>query len=106
VEQELVVVVKFNSIFSSITSAGGGNGGNALGPGNSGGSGSGVGRDSGPIGSGGAGNTPPVSPPQGNPGGGTALLLGLVVEVEVELLLLQDAMVVVELLDTGGGWWK
>jgi hypothetical protein len=60
-----------NSIFSSITSAGGGGGG----LGDSGGGGTGVSGGSGGGGggrgndSGGAGNTPPVSPPQGNPGG-------------------------------------
>ena len=51
-----------NSIFSTITSAGGGAG--AISASNAGGSGSG-----GYCGSGAAGNTPPVSPPQGNPGG-------------------------------------
>jgi hypothetical protein len=54
-----------NSIFSSITSTGGG-GGTNLNAGNPGGSGGGA------IalgGLGGTGNTPPVSPPQGNPGG-------------------------------------
>jgi len=59
-----------NSIFSSITSTGGGAGILAPvspnQPGNSGGSGSGGYAISG---SGGAGNTPPVSPSQGNPGG-------------------------------------
>jgi hypothetical protein len=61
-----------NSIFSTITSAGGGGGSgysiNAL----NGGSGGGGSR--GPGGTGrcsGAGNTPPVSPPQGNPGAPT-----------------------------------
>ena len=67
-----------NSIFSSITSAGGGMGGAGAGncqqPGFAGGSGGGGGGRS-PLGnpgvanSGGSGNTPPVSPPQGNPGG-------------------------------------
>jgi hypothetical protein len=58
--------------FSTITSTGGGGGG---GPssgtrnGRPGGSGGGVGRDGGPSGVVGAGNTPVVSPPQGNPGG-------------------------------------
>jgi hypothetical protein len=59
-----------NSIFSTITSAGGGGGGNFNQPpgGNDGGSGGG--GPEGPIGPAiGAGNTPPVSPPQGNPGG-------------------------------------
>jgi hypothetical protein len=51
-----------NSVFSTITSTGGGSG-NA----NTGGSGGG-GRSTGSQ-TGGSGNTPPVSPPQGNPGG-------------------------------------
>jgi hypothetical protein len=59
-----------NSIFSTITSTGGGGGGSAqsapVRPGEAGGSGGGGG---GPGGSGGAGNTPPVSPPQGQNGG-------------------------------------
>lgn len=58
-----------SSIFSTITSAGGGGGG---GPDNglSGGSGGGGGYGSVGVGtSGGSGNTPPTSPPQGNPGG-------------------------------------
>src|SRR6056300_228928 len=60
-----------NSVFSTITSAGGGKGTNSNSPsigssaGGSGGGGTALGRDQG-----GAGNTPPVSPPQGNPGGG------------------------------------
>jgi len=57
------------SIFSTITSAGGGRGAPNATPcqsGASGGSGGGSGQASG---SGGTGNTPPVSPPQGNPGG-------------------------------------
>jgi hypothetical protein len=49
------------SIFSTITSAGGG----SISPGGAGGSGRGGTAD----GPGSAGNTPPVSPPQGNPGG-------------------------------------
>ena len=53
-----------NSVFSTITSAGGG------GTGGSGGSGGG-GRANGPN-AGGSGNTPPVSPPQGNDGGTNA----------------------------------
>ena len=58
-----------NSVFSTITSNGGGYGttaspGNPGGPGGSGGAGRG--------GSGGTGNTPPVSPPQGNPGGNSS----------------------------------
>jgi len=61
-----------NSVFSTITSAGGGGGGRGGGPcgsqnGANGGSGGGGGGRSG-QGSG-SGNTPPVSPPQGNPGG-------------------------------------
>ena len=56
-----------NSIFSSITSAGGGASVSFPGPGNAsaGGSGGGVGGTQ----TVGAGNTPPVSPPQGNNGG-------------------------------------
>ena len=59
-----------NSVFSTITSAGGGAGGGAASAqnaeriGNSGGSGGGGTRES----NGGNGNTPPVSPSQGNPG--------------------------------------
>jgi len=66
-----------NSSFSTITSAGGGGGGGHPGApiplqnGQPGGSGGGAGRSSGPNSSpsGGTGNTPPVSPPQGNNGG-------------------------------------
>jgi len=67
-----------NSIFSTITSAGGGGAGagNSLSPygpgrfGLPGGSGGGGGFwQCGPQGTGGTGNTPPVSPPQGNSGG-------------------------------------
>jgi phage baseplate assembly protein gpV len=82
-----------NSVFSTITSAGGGGGGSAPGPstatrpcggfgrsGGSGGSGGGQGGvlycspggDPSPNYSRGTGNTPPVSPSQGNPGGYTA----------------------------------
>jgi hypothetical protein len=63
-----------NSVFSTITSAGGGGGGaeapGCVGnrPGNSGGSGGGGSGQSNP-GTGGAGNTPPVSPAQGTAGG-------------------------------------
>jgi hypothetical protein len=57
-----------NSIFSTITSAGGGGGGSAPGPANGAPGGSGGGT-SGPSTSPGSGNTPPVSPPQGNDGG-------------------------------------
>ena len=62
-----------NSIFSTITSAGGGGGGTASGSpgrdGQPGGSGGGGGGNGGTATAAGAGNTPPVSPPQGNPGG-------------------------------------
>jgi hypothetical protein len=67
-----------NSIFSTITSTGGGAGGIGAGDcqstGFAGGSGGGGGGRSPPgnpgvANSGGSGNTPPVSPPQGNPGG-------------------------------------
>jgi len=59
-----------NSVFATITSAGGGGGGNAAdsitnGPGGSGGGAAGGGQ----CRVAGAGNTPPTSPPQGNPGG-------------------------------------
>ena len=61
-----------NSIFSTITSTGGGGGGASLPsapnfPGRPGGSGGGGSSEG--SGSGGTGNTPPVSPPQGNNGG-------------------------------------
>ena len=59
-----------NSVFSTITSAGGGKGANAppggIGSNNGGDGGSGGGAV---AGTGGSGNTPPVSPPQGNNGG-------------------------------------
>mgnify|MGYP005990786421 FL=1 len=61
-----------NSIFSSITSAGGGAGIGVSGPScaaGSGGSGGSAGYSSNAVGS---GNTPPVSPPQGNNGGAAA----------------------------------
>jgi hypothetical protein len=61
-----------NSIFSTITSAGGGGGAplKSCQAGIAGGSGGGHGADSATQGgNGGAGNTPPVSPPQGNSGG-------------------------------------
>jgi len=57
-----------NSIFSTITSTGGGGGGTNCQAGTNGGSGGGGGADNLPT-SVGSGNTPPVSPPQGNPGG-------------------------------------
>jgi hypothetical protein len=65
------------SVFSTITSTGGGKGGGYRGdPGFSGGSGSGAGGSDGQPGAGsgtaGTGNTPPVAPPQGNPGGNSA----------------------------------
>jgi hypothetical protein len=63
------------STFSTITSTGGGAGGDAnapVGVGDSGGSGGGGGCAAFAQKAGGAGNTPPVSPPQGNPGGTSA----------------------------------
>ena len=65
-----------NSVFSTITSAGGGGGGGGQGPfsgppsspGKTGGSGGGANTWPSQL-IGAAGNTPPVSPPQGNPGG-------------------------------------
>ena len=59
-----------NSIFSTITSAGGGYGGsgNPIRAGGDGGSGGGGGGGTSAT-AGGSGNTPPVSPPQGNDGG-------------------------------------
>jgi hypothetical protein len=63
-----------NSVFSSVTSTGGGKGGNNLtapqGPGSTGGSGGGGAGDNNY--SGGAGNTPLTSPSQGNSGGNGA----------------------------------
>jgi len=68
-----------SSIFSSITSAGGGGGGSrntppGTGPAvaDAGGSGGGAGQADSPTSYPGAGNTPPVSPPQGNAGGNAA----------------------------------
>jgi hypothetical protein len=63
-----------SSVFSTITSAGGGLGaGKAFNDGGSGGSGGGAAY----LGSsGGSGNTPPVSPPQGNPGGAAPNVAG------------------------------
>ena len=70
-----------NSVFSTVTSAGGGYGGGGqpngpvrTNPGGSGGSGGGTsspysGGGSTPVGPGGSGNTPPVSPPQGSNAG-------------------------------------
>jgi hypothetical protein len=57
-----------NSIFSTITSAGGGNGNKPCGGGSAGGSGGG-GVNTPSPGTGMNGNTPPTSPPQGNNGG-------------------------------------
>jgi len=63
-----------NSVFSSITSTGGGGAGHPPGPadackaGNSGGSGGGAGTSPAPLATAGAGNTPPTTPPQGNNG--------------------------------------
>jgi hypothetical protein len=59
------------SIFSTITSAGGGSGGGSgpAGDGGNGGSGGGGTGGTGASQTGGSGNTPPVSPPQGNNGG-------------------------------------
>jgi hypothetical protein len=58
-----------NSIFSTITSAGGGRTGTYNGSGTSGGSGGGGSAGCSGTRPEGLGNTPPVSPPQGNPGG-------------------------------------
>src|SRR5210317_620485 len=62
-----------NSVFSTITSAGGGGGGVQPTPiglnGGNGGSGGGSASCGPTSGTAGTGNTPPVSPPQGNPGG-------------------------------------
>ena len=59
-----------DSVFSTITSAGGGRGGraNTNSPGANGGSGGGASDDDGAGGTGGTGNTPPVSPAQGTNG--------------------------------------
>jgi hypothetical protein len=70
-----------NSIFSTITSTGGGGGGTGSNAGTgrqgaAGGSGGGSGASNSPSLPGGAGNTPPVSPPQGNPGGSSAITTG------------------------------
>ena len=63
-----------NSVFSTITSTGGGLGGGAGGPanGDAGDGGSGGGQGAPPGNPAGSGNTPPVSPPQGNGGGANA----------------------------------
>ena len=57
-----------NSIFSTITSTGGGGGGNRSGATPQGGAPGGSGGGSVSTSTAGSGNTPPVSPPQGNPG--------------------------------------
>jgi hypothetical protein len=57
-----------NSIFSTITSTGGGTGADDNTPGTASAGGSGGGGNNSPGTCFGAGNTPPVSPPQGNPG--------------------------------------
>jgi len=64
-----------NSVFSTITSAGGGGGANGQGGGSCGANGGSGGGGGAPCGcgnfdTGGTGNTPVVSPPQGNDGGG------------------------------------
>ena len=70
-----------NSIFSSVTSAGGGgagsgsNGGSGRHAADGGSGGGGASSDAGP-GTPGSGNTPPVSPPQGNNGGAGASATG------------------------------
>jgi hypothetical protein len=58
-----------NSVFSTITSTGGGGGGGGTGNGGPGGSGAGGGGTAAGTSNAGTGNTPPVSPSQGNPGG-------------------------------------
>jgi hypothetical protein len=70
-----------NSVFSSVTSAGGGGAGSGSNPGSgangaAGGSGGGGASNDSSGGTAGAGNTPPVSPPQGNPGGAGATATG------------------------------
>ena len=66
-----------NSTFSTIISAGGGGGGGSQSAGNgsgkTGGSGGGFGGQTSSPGTGAAGNTPPVSPPQGNKGGDSTI---------------------------------
>ena len=57
-----------NSVFSTITSSGGGTGADDNTPGTASAGGSGGGGNNSPGTCFGAGNTPPVSPPQGNPG--------------------------------------
>ncbi len=65
-----------NTIFSTITSSGGGGGGAQGGDGPALTGGSGGGHGGGSTGCGAAGNTPPVSPPQGQPGGKNACFPG------------------------------
>ena len=68
-----------DSIFSTITSTGGGRGGTSTTsplPAGSGGSGGGMGTWPSPVGPAGSGNTPPVSPPQGNPGAASGVGAG------------------------------
>jgi hypothetical protein len=108
-----------NSSGLGITSTGGGGGGKYQVQGNSGGSGGGTGADLTPV-TGGSGNTPPVSPPQGNPGGDglpcgasdypteaemvvlvyklismVIIIIGLVVEAVARLLTQQHQVMVV-----------
>jgi len=67
------------SIFSTITSTGGGRGGTSTTSpltAGSGGSGGGMGTWPSPVGPAGSGNTPPVSPPQGNPGAASGVGAG------------------------------
>jgi hypothetical protein len=91
-----------NSVFSTITSTGGGGGGGYAGPvpasGRPGGSGGGVGQPCGAGETGGLGNTPPVSPPQGQPGGPVILQVQLLVELEEveEVVLLQELVLAVQ----------
>ncbi len=66
---EAMGVTGSNTSFSTIASAGGGGGGKCSCSGLPGGSGGGAGGRA-PSLSAGSGNTPPVSPPQGQPGGG------------------------------------
>jgi hypothetical protein len=91
---------RFKFSFSTITSAGGGGGGHYCGPENDLDGGSGGGGTWSPLIPlvnsylGGAGNTPPVSPPQGNPGG-KLIPASPTMEVEVVEQLL---LVLMELL--------
>ena len=58
-----------NAVFSTITSAGGGAGGGGSAPSSNIGVNGGSGGGANNVAAGGTGNTPPVSPPQGQPGG-------------------------------------